>query len=408
MNVITRSRIRIAGLSLAGLFAMASFQNCGNVHFKDPNSSQSDSASTAESSGVEGAAGNAAGAAGSATGTANGSGTASGVNTNPAGANGGGNSATGNPSTTNPVVTPPLVSSLSASANPLVQIKGQNSLLSVTSQNLAGLTYACSAPADPMISFKGNINPASPKVQIPVNADLVCEVVGQAAAGSGIADQRAEVKIGMDCGNQIKVNGACIDFTCKSVVAITDAQLASVPARSADGICYSLKIAGAIANGKSSLTPNRDADLMSANHSGSGDIQPYQMSSRTLSFKLNGPRVVKLAGSGSDATTPIRVDNYVFFGIFPLNADLSDPAKYYKAQGTTDASVHDAQGLLTGNVLFHKQPIPLQSFGPGGTSSVAPINLSTAADVNVTNTLDVRTEDCGGSREQSDIYLLFQ
>lgn len=206
-----------------------------------------------------------------------------------------------------------------------------------------------------------------------------------------------------NCGNQIEINGHCVDFQCSSVINLTSAaDLQNIPARTVEGLCYSYKMADAIANSASSLTTAVDADVVSRNHSGgSATRNPYLMASIKLDVKLGGGRVVKLAG-GSNATSPILVDNFLLVGVYPSNTAITDWATYYNAYGTSDSTV------ANNSILFHNQNILLQPFGGGGTSTIAPLDISKFIFPLTSYTLDIRAEDCGGARQLSSLYLLFQ
>ena len=124
------------------------------------------------------------------------------------------------------------------------------------------------------------------------------------------------------------------------------------------------------------------------------------MNNGIFDFSMGGPRVVKLAG-GPNAGTPIKADNFILAGIRP--PDLQIHSKQYQSYGTADSTV-----IGTNVVYFRNEPVPLTPFGSSGTATVTPLVLASDVDSQLTHRLDLRMLDCGGSREQSEIYLLFQ
>jgi hypothetical protein len=297
-------------------------------------------------------------------------------------------------------------SSLTVVASPSTVANGGSTNLVVTDSNVSNITYSCVDDAASVVSA-GAVTAASQTIPVLVTQDLNCTVSGTDANNDPIT---ASASVSVDCGNQIKVGGVCKDFACQSVVALTASQLTNIPARTADGICYSYKIISSISSGSSSLTTVHDAEVLSRNHdmgeSPDNSQHPYLMGSFQGTITLAGARVVKAAG-GLDATTPILVDNYILFGI---DASGSDAAASYTAMGSSDspANLTDANGVSKLGILFQNNFVNFQPFASGGTSSLAPIDLSTVMTPNVAHTLDIRAEDCGGARALSDIYLLFQ
>ena len=190
------------------------------------------------------------------------------------------------------------------------------------------------------------------------------------------------------------------DFTCQHLTVLTaqSGDILHVPARDGMGECIAYKILDKIANSSSKLTQALDNDVISRDHdTGSGDpnVQrhPYLMGSKPLNIVLDGPRSVLLSGSSDDKTN-ILVDNFVVIGV-----DGS-----YKAYGTKDSTIDASQSMIQ----FKNQPLALTAFATGGTSSIAPLAIDAMIRLGTPIALDVRAEDCGGSREMSDIYLVFK
>lgn len=205
------------------------------------------------------------------------------------------------------------------------------------------------------------------------------------------------------CGNQIEVDGQCRDFNCSRFVALAPTELQNVPARTVEGICYTYKIADAITNSPSSLNTIRDQEVISRNHDNYAlpSHHPHLMSKQILDIKLAGGRVVKIAGGANDRS-PILVDNFILVGIFASPPSLANLANVYSAYGTADSAAFGS------SISFRDQMIPVTRFGSGGTSTVAPLDITKDIYAHANYTLDIRAEDCGGSREMSALYLLFQ
>ena len=225
--------------------------------------------------------------------------------------------------------------------------------------------------------------------------------------GSGTGNGGATAPQDPDCGNKIKDGNTCREFACTSTVELTATQLSSVPARSANGICYTYKLMNAIAVGPSSATGVKDSSILARSHDvAMTNAAPWMMGSVQGKFKLLGPRVVKLAGSGSDPKVPISVDNFIITGVFPTGTTPTI-ASQYQARGSADATALN-NGADSGRVLLNSTPLKFTPFGGSGSASVAPVDLTAEAIPGISQNFDVRALDCGGSRQLSDIYLLFQ
>jgi hypothetical protein len=111
---------------------------------------------------------------------------------------------------------------------------------------------------------------------------------------------------------------------------------------------------------------------------------------------------VKLSGSGT-SPAPIKVDNFVVAGLYPAIDGVQPDTGFYRAHGTADAMITG-----TNHVLVRSSPVTLTPFGPSGTSTIAPLDITADVVPGQMFELDLRALDCGGSRELSEIYLLFQ
>ena len=306
------------------------------------------------------------------------------------------------------------VESLSVTASPAIVVKGSSSVLTIVENDLTDVTYSCSSVQTGTVLAHGDVDQTALKFSLPISEDTLCTFQGVNSNSPNAAAVTTQVNVGVDCANQIKVGGQCQDFACKSLVTLTSASdLMTIPARTADGICYAYKMASAIPVGASNLTTTIDTQVISRNHdSGSGNPaithNPYEMGLFQGQFNLLGGRVVKLSG-GPDATTHILVDNFVLMGVYPSATGApADLTTAYQAMGTSDSSIANAQGVDTHSISFMNQLIPVLAFATGGTSSVAPVDITVKSPPNQVQTLDIRALDCGGSRNMSDIYILFQ
>lgn len=193
------------------------------------------------------------------------------------------------------------------------------------------------------------------------------------------------------------------DFTCQSVVLLAPSPNLNIPARSPNGICYAVKLFDAIASSASHLTAQLDYDVVSRDHDSKvfATRNPYKLGSGLFNLKLEGPRKVKLSG-GLDSSARILVDNFILVGIYPLG---SQPIKtYYKSYGTKDSTIDAGETYIE----FKNDQIPLQPFASGGTATVEPLELVSDLLPMRAYTLDIRALDCGGWRELSEVYALFQ
>ncbi len=305
----------------------------------------------------------------------------------------------------------PDVPSLVVQASPDVVVEGQQTTVTVTANLLDQISYQCVVSGSTQSVVSGTLS-SSHQFQVPIRADVSCTVTGRPTVGAEDSIQ-AQVGVEVDCANRIKEGGSCRDFQCTSVLTLSSADLMSVPARTASGQCYAIKIMNAIANSSSTLTQTLDMEVISRDHNNGASNpnltrHPYVLGHTQLQMQLLGPRVVKLAGGMSDQA-PIRVDNFILMGVYPTSVNpLESLTSYYKVSGTSDSSIANAQGVNTGSIALLNQLLPISPFGPGGTSTIAPLEITSQVQPQVPYNLDLRALDCGGARELSNIYLLFQ
>ncbi len=308
----------------------------------------------------------------------------------------------GNTTTTAPIYwvidnTPDSKILASMQQNP-VALDGKGTL-NISLTQVYSPSYKCVKASDSSAVVADTIKDAVSAVNFVVSEDIRCDITG-----FDKLDQPMKVSVlaEVNCGNKIKENGKCVDFKCLSIQKLTYTKTLSIPARTGNGICYAMKIFSGIENGESDLTTTFDNDVVSRNHDdGGGTRNPYSMSKDLLNFKLAGPRVVKLSG-GSNDTSPILIDNFALIGLYP-KAVAPEPA-HFSAHGTAD-SVVDSKAMT---IKYKNSPVVLKPFGPSGTATVAPLDIVRAADTNLDYMLDIRALDCGGSRELSDVWVLFQ
>lgn len=260
--------------------------------------------------------------------------------------------------------------------------------------------YSCVKKSDSSDVASGKLITIDSSINFVVSEDIRCTISGLDKYDKPIS---AIVNADVDCSNKIKDNGKCVDFKCLSVVTLAYTKTLSIPARNSQGVCYAMKIFDSIENGNSNLTTTIDNDVISRRHGeGSGYTRnPYSMDSDLLNFALAGPRVVKLSG-GANATSPIKIDNFALIGLYPKA--VSPLPSHYSAHGTADSTV-DAEAMT---IQYKNSPVVLKPFGTSGTATVEPLDIVRAADTNLNYMLDIRALDCGGSRELSKVYVLFQ
>jgi hypothetical protein len=298
---------------------------------------------------------------------------------------------------------------LTASASNPMPLSGGSSNLLVTSQAVHDVKYDCRSVATGSSISSGNLSVGSAQATIQtIVEDLKCSVSAQ-TSGDPIVKT---VDIGVDCESSGRLKDptthTCVDFTCKSYVALDPISSSAglkfeVPARTSAGICYTVKLMDAIANSKSDLNKTHDMEIVSANHSGSGTWNPWLMGSANVEFLMKaggGARQVKLSSSGQKASA-ITVDNFVLTGLAKKSVGLTSN-DVYRSYGTKDSTVDKS------NIRFRNQNLPLTGFGSAGTTSIGTLDITTQVSTEESYVLDVRALDCGGSREMSDIYLLFQ
>jgi hypothetical protein len=193
----------------------------------------------------------------------------------------------------------------------------------------------------------------------------------------------------------------CVAFACASFVEIKNFP-AAIPERASTGVCYYSKLYDAVPNGPSSGSQN--TNILSRRHGGAAGVNgnPYILGPGVASrqFTLNGPRAVKLSGDYR-SLAPIKVDNYFLVG--QRLASDSPSANGWNAYGTSDATIYGQNYILAYNT-----PVVLQAFASGGTASVNALLLTQYFQPQTEYVLDVHALDCGGSKELSVVYLVWQ
>ncbi len=309
-----------------------------------------------------------------------------------------GNTATTAPITFRVDTTPDSAIIANMATNPVKE--GTTGTMNVSLTLVTGAYYSCKTVAGNVEVVKGAITGTSASVNFTVSEDIKCTVAGK---DKNNADISKIVLAEVGCGNRVKDGNRCTDFKCLKMVELPYSKKFTVPKRTTEGLCYAMKLFDPIANSGSSLNKELDSTVVSRDHDRSGMNlrNPYVLDRDLLNFILEGKRIAKLSG-GANITSSIKVDNFVLVGLYP---DAIQPVTaHYTAQGTLDSTVTSAQT----HILLNNQPVPLKSFGPMGTATVAPIEIISEADENLGYMLDLRALDCGGARELSNIYLIFQ
>jgi hypothetical protein len=296
---------------------------------------------------------------------------------------------------------------LSASAsNPKPQ-SGGSSDLNVTSEAVHDVKYDCRSVATGHSIQAGDLTVGTAKATLPtIVEDLKCSVSAQ-TSGEPIVKN---VDINVDCESSGRLKDPqthmCIDFSCQSYVALTSTAGGlkyEVPARSAAGVCYTVKLMDAIAVSKSNLNPSRDSEVIAANHDGGSPKNPYVMGRANVEFLMKaggGARQVRLSGAGDKASS-IKVDNFVLAGLAKKSEGLSS-SSHYLAYGSNDSTLDGS------HIKFRDAEFPFTGFGAAGVTSIGSLDITTRVSTEESYVLDVRALDCGGDREMTDIYLLFQ
>lgn len=192
-----------------------------------------------------------------------------------------------------------------------------------------------------------------------------------------------------------------LPFACLFFQEIKDFPF-EIPARNKNGVCYYKKLFDLIAfNNSGGAHSLRLDSVWSRGHgadAGHGMIHPYILGRAVFDFKLLGYRDVKLSGKPNELAS-IRVDNFVLVG----SRKHQDEKYSYSAYGTDDAKI-----TYTNYVLADDQQVILKPFAAWGTATISALELTERFSVNEAYELSVNALDCGGMKELSDIYIVFQ
>lgn len=384
------------------LIILTSFQNCGQpgsvvVQEGNPDSAILDLGAPAESGSATGSPSSST--AGSTIGTA-------------AGPMTGSNGSTGSGMMGSPPMPPKYI--LKAEAFPAIVKENGSVRIAMTYSNLSSINYSCRDKVNTAARYEGSVPILKQEgvmdVQLSsVASDLTCKFTGENSEVMQNPVVLSELSIEVNCMNRVKNQvGRCEDFHCLKFMELTLNELARVPARTVAGVCYTMKLMSHISNSKSSLTVDKDSEVLSRNHDviSNSPSHPYVLGNFRSEVTLDGQRVVKLSG-GPSASQNILVDNFLLLGTYPASTDMTNEnvSKYYKVRGTSDSAYSSATGV---GIQFKSNLLNVLPFGSGGTSSIATIDISAEIEPGIPHTLDIRALDCGGARELSDIYLLFQ
>ncbi len=197
-----------------------------------------------------------------------------------------------------------------------------------------------------------------------------------------------------------------MDFSCKSVTVLSRVESVTIPPRSANGVCYAVKLFDAIAVSDSSLSAGRDVEVLARNHDGgSWAANPHSMGRASINISLQGPRTAKLSSSVS-GDDPILTDNFFLIGLFAHGAahDAAHSPSGYHAYGSRDSTIDGSQAHIQMNGVS----VPLTATVPFGAATLAPMEVIEDSTEKNDYWLDVRALDSGGKRQLSDVYLIFQ
>ena len=266
----------------------------------------------------------------------------------------------------------------------------------VTPVNLSQVSYECSN------GKKGNLSETLTSVTNFSNLnDLVCVITGQNNQGETATANISYTANSCSADSVKLADGSCEQFKCGQFIEIVQNSAEfNVPARTSDGLCYFKKIFNKVASDSSS--GEREPSVVSRNHdrTGTENTNPYIMGKSSQQFKLLGTRGVKLSGS-SQSLAPILVDNFILVGNRPANTPKE--STQYSAYGTKDAGIGDTQQILVNN-----QNVSLTPFASAGTATVNALLLTDYFVINDSYIFSVDALDCGGVKNLSDVYLIFQ
>ncbi len=175
-----------------------------------------------------------------------------------------------------------------------------------------------------------------------------------------------------------------------------------IPVRNGKGDCYAVKIFDAIPVGPSINTMGFDTNIISRDHTSGGDnsylvANPYILGVRTLNVLLRDQRAVRLSSS-SITPEPITVDNYMVIGVMPAST-VNKVNSFYKVYGSSDIGING-----TNTITINGEPMSVN----GGNYKNLPLDLTSLTKPKEEFTVDLKMLDCGGIRESSDVYMLFQ
>lgn len=191
---------------------------------------------------------------------------------------------------------------------------------------------------------------------------------------------------------------------CDSVKSLDSVSgLITVPARSNDKECFSLKIVNYQSNKSSSSYTQRLDGYLVKDHDVGSNQKPRVMSHTVYNIKMMDSRTTYVSGSKYGLTS-FYVDNFL---MFKLGAPIGDQ---YFAMGTGDSA---AIGYTAPLVMINSayQPMSFEIKAPSGVAQ-----YSTAYDLTGKLSYPIATEfvldsyalDAGVSGQTSDMYLIFK
>jgi hypothetical protein len=191
------------------------------------------------------------------------------------------------------------------------------------------------------------------------------------------------------------------------VEIINDGNLLNIPARTANGICYYIKIFDKISVHRSGTSGElRDLEVLASNHDGDSKtyISPFTMGDKKVRFNKSAYWKMSLSGAFNDPKVKMAIDN---FFLVQFSYGLNPRIQINSAFGTADAEPKTTEKPI----YLNSTPLSFKSFAPGGTAYVEALGLilPDESSNNQSNDLELRVRalDCGGSAELKDVYLVF-
>lgn len=173
-----------------------------------------------------------------------------------------------------------------------------------------------------------------------------------------------------------------------------------VPARTANNICYYVRLMSALPNARTgSRGEPLASDVVARMHAQTdGNTHPYVLGLKEITqLQLLGARNVALSGSFSNAQATMSIDNF-----FLIEQSTEVGSFRAWAYGTADSV--PANGKITvGQFVVDN----FYAFAPSGTAQVTAIDMTSAIPAGLKMSIRFRGLDCGVSAQASDVFMVF-